>query len=118
MSRSSGTVQILSVAVNGSHDWVFGVGAEFVGEARNMVLRASATGAGTVGGIVSCYRGSVVGGVLVYDDTPATVFTLAGNLLSVASQAFEPTGDINWRFVVSGIAAATTIALACGWWQE
>jgi len=118
MATPQPAIQIFSAVANGTHDWVFGAGASYAGDAGNMVIRASAIGSGAVGAIVSIYRGSLFGGVARYDDAPVMVFTLSGTNVSTASQAYEQTGDTLWRFVVSGITAATTVSAVCAWAEK
>ena len=58
MANPQPAIQIFSSVANGTHDWSFGSGASYAGDAGNMTIRASAIGSGAVGAVVSAYRGA------------------------------------------------------------
>jgi len=111
---------ILTTSANGSFPWEFPLyqfGSPPNERAGHLVIRASIVGSGAVAATVAAYRGSLFGGSIRYDDTPAATFTLSGTNISTASQEFRQTGDIHWNFVVTGISGSSTLSVTAGWWN-
>lgn len=112
--------KILEVTANGTTTWEFPMvqfGEPSNDKAGHLCIRASIVGSGAVAATVAVYRGSLFDATIRYDDTPAVTFTLAGTNISTASQEFRQTGDVHWKFVVSGISGSSTLTVVAGWWD-
>lgn len=106
-----GSVTAMSRTTNGTTDW------SVPAEARGLPItfRCIAQGSGAVAGSVAVHQGSVLAGTAYYDTTAATTLAPSGTNLATVSQTFEATGNQEWRFILTGISASTTVSVVASW---